>query len=124
MQPMGSPRVQHRDDWIAAKATIVATKKRLLPWKYGGAMDYPLPEYVVTFSYTVGGRALTGRYVTTSPQERGHTFNIFYDPEHPDRNTGLDEPVNPWVKWTARVLGIGTVIVAVWLWGDRDWFQY
>src|ERR1700742_4705602 len=96
MHPMGSLRVQHGDDWIAAKATIVATRKRLLPWKYGGAMDYPLPEYVVTFSYSVGDRELTGKYVTTSPQERGHTFNIFYDPEHPDRNTGLDEPVNPW----------------------------
>src|ERR1700761_8794701 len=28
MHPMGSLRVQHGDDWIAAKATIVATKKR------------------------------------------------------------------------------------------------
>jgi hypothetical protein len=27
-------------------------------------MDYPLPEYLVTFSYTVGGRALTAKYVT------------------------------------------------------------
>lgn len=124
MPRMGSFGVQNGDDWIAAQATMVSTKKRLLPWKNGGAMDYPLPEYVATFSYKVGNRAITGKYVTTSPQERGHTFDIFYDPKHPDRNTGRDEPINPWVKWTARVLGIGAAITAIWLWGDRDWFQY
>jgi hypothetical protein len=121
---MGSLGVQNGDDWVAAQATIVSTKKRLLPWKHGGEMDYPLPEYVVTFSYKAGNRARIGKYVTTSPQERGHVFDIFYDPKHPDRNTGLDEPIIPWVKWTARALGLGTAIIAIWLWGDRDWFQY
>jgi hypothetical protein len=48
---------QNRDEWIAAQATVTSIKKRLLPWKNGGAMDYPLPEYVVTFAYSVGGRA-------------------------------------------------------------------
>ena len=116
-------RNQSADEWIAAQATIISVKKRFLPWNQGGAQDYPLPEYVVTFTYNGDGRALTGRYITTSPQERGHTFDIYYDPKHPNRNTGLDEPINPWVRWTARILGIGTVLIAVWLWGDQDWFQ-
>jgi hypothetical protein len=120
---MPQPENQNRDEWIAAQATVISIKKRLLPWKNGGKMDYPIPEYVVTFAYNVGGRALTGRYATTSPQESGHAFEIFYDPKHPSRNTALDDPINPWIRWTARILGVGAVLAAIWFWGGQDWFQ-
>jgi len=85
MLDMPDLKTRTRDEWITAQATVTSIKKRLLPWKNGGAMDYPLPEYVVTFARNVGGRVLTGSYVTTSPQQSGHTFEIFYDPKHPSR---------------------------------------
>jgi hypothetical protein len=123
MLDMPRPENQSTDEWIAAQATVISIKKRLLPWTNGGAMDYPLPEYVVTFAYNVGGRTLTGRYVTTSPQGSGHTFDIFYDPKHPNRNTGQDDPIKPWIRWAARILGIGAALTAIWFWGGQDWFQ-
>jgi hypothetical protein len=51
MLDMPRPENQSTDEWIAAQATVISIKKRLLPWTNGGAMDYPRPEYVVTFAY-------------------------------------------------------------------------
>jgi hypothetical protein len=119
---VGSLGVQNGDDWIAAEATIVSVKRRLFAWSHSD-QDYPLPEYVVTFSYIVGSRLVRGKYVTTSPEKEGHKFSIFYDPEHPSRNTGLDEPIVPWVRWTAGAIGIGLAVIAIWLWGDQEWFN-
>jgi len=78
--------------------------------------------YVITFAYDVAGRTVTSKYVTSTPKESGDTFDILYDSKHPNRNTGSDGPTNPWVKWAARILGIVATLLAIWLWGDRDWF--
>ena len=112
--------IQNGDDWVAAQATIVSIRKRLFAWK-NSEQDYPLPEYIVTFSYPVGDRLFKGKYVTTSPTKEGNTFDIFYDPQHPSRNTGLDEPINPWGKWAVRIIGIALALLVIWLWGDRQW---
>ncbi len=53
MLDMPRPEDQSTEEWIPAQATIISVKKRFLPWKNGAAMDYPLPEYVVT-SLTAG----------------------------------------------------------------------
>lgn len=77
----------------------------------------------MTFSYKGDNRLFQGKYVTTSPVEEGHKFAIFYDPEHPSRSTGLDEPIVPWVRWTAGAIGIVLAVIAISLWGNEEWFN-
>ena len=120
---MGSFGIRNGDEWIGTNATVVSSRKRLLPLRAAAEGVYPLPEYVVTFTYTAGSRVLTGKYVTSSATAPGHSFDIFYDPEHPLRNTGLDEPINPYVKWVAGVLGVTVALLALWFRGDSAWFQ-
>ena len=80
-----------------------------------------ITDYVITFAYDAAGSTVRGKYTTRTPPELGHKFDILYDPKHPKRNTGSDGPVNPWVKWAVRIVGIGIAILVHWLWGDQDW---
>jgi hypothetical protein len=86
----------------------------------------PCPSFINTtrkLSYVVDGRVLEGSYRATFPQDCGHSFEILYDPEAPRRNTGSDMLDNRWLKWGAGIIGIGLALLAIWLWGDQDWFH-
>ena len=113
--------LQPGDEWINTQAVIIACKQK---WGYQSLPDNSvLPEYVVTFAYTVNGRTYKGRYRANSIRVCGLTLEILYDPKHPSRNTGSDVPFNPWLKWGARVLGLGAALLAVWFWGTEEWFS-
>jgi|HubBroStandDraft_2_1064218.scaffolds.fasta_scaffold395509_1 hypothetical protein len=107
-------------DWMHTQATVESVKRKFLPQTFGDG-GY-VTEYVVTFSYDVGGRKWTGKHTTSTPPEIGHKFEILYDPKHPNRNSGIDHAMNPWVKWVIRLLLLGVFLTAYWPWGDQDWF--
>jgi hypothetical protein len=78
------------NDWLLAVATVSACKRTLLGQESISDAGYVPPEYQVSFSYEVNGRSFAGTFRANSPQERGHTFEILYDPQNPCRNTGPD----------------------------------
>jgi hypothetical protein len=112
------------NDWLPTEATITACEQTPLGQESFSDEGYSPPEYRVSFSYVVDGRTLEGSYLASYPQECGHRFEILYDPEEPNRNTGSDMLVNPWLKWGAGIIiAIGLSLLASWLWGDQDWFH-
>jgi hypothetical protein len=113
--------VEH--DWQPVVATVSACKRTLLGQESFSDAGYVPSEYQVSFSYEVNGRSFAGTFRADSPQECGHSFEILYDPQNPCRNTGSDTLNNPWIKWGARILGIGLTLLAIWLWGDQHWFH-
>ncbi len=107
----------NQDEWMRTQATIIACKQK---WGYQSLADNSvLPEYIVTFAYTVSDRTYRGNYRANSIRVCGQTFEIQYDPKHPSRNSGADVPMRPWIKWSARILGLGAVLLAVWFWVTR-----
>jgi hypothetical protein len=117
----GSAR-QGADEWVSTRATVTACKEKLLARENWSAEGYSSGEYIVTFSYVANGRTFKGNYGANSPQECGHTFEILYDPAHPNINTGSDVLQNPWIRITAGILGIISALIGIWLWKDKDWF--
>jgi hypothetical protein len=117
----GSER-QQADEWISTRATITACRQSLLERENFSSEGYIPGEYIVTFSYVVNGRTFEGKYRASTPQECGHTFEILYDPARPNKNTGSDALQNPWIRITAGILGIISVLIGIWLWEDKDWF--
>ncbi len=79
-----------------------------------GDAGYGRAEYVITFSYTVGGKTYQGKYLSGSPREDGHTFEIQYDPNHAERNTGTDVALRPWVKVLTWILGGALAMATIW----------
>jgi hypothetical protein len=77
--------------------------------------DYQLAEYVITFSYIAQGKTYVGKYKAGSPEEDGHTFEIQYDPSHPERNTGSDEHPNLWVRVSVWIAGGTLAFLIIWL---------
>ncbi len=112
------------DGWVSTRATVIACKQLLLGPENLSSEGYLPPEYVVTFSYSVGGQTFEGTYRANSPQEFGHDFEILYDPKRPNRNTGSDVLNKRWVRLTAAALGVIAVLVAIWFWGKEDWFRW
>jgi hypothetical protein len=112
------------DEWVSASATIIACKQLLLGQENLSSEGYLPPEYVITFSYSVGGQTYKGTYRANSPQECGHSFEIFYDPKHPSKNTGTDVLNKRWVRVTAAALGAITVLLAIWSWGKEGRFPW
>ena len=115
---------QLKDDWVSTRATIIACKQLLLGQENLSSEGYLPPEYVVTFSYSVGGQTFEGTYRATSPQECGHGFEILYDPKHPSRNTGSDALNNRWVRFTAAALGVVAVLVWLWFCRKEGWIHW
>jgi len=112
------------DEWVSTRATITACKQLLLGRENLSSEGYLPPEFVVTFSYSVGDQMFKGTYRANSPQECGHDFEILYDPRNPQKNTGSDVLNNRWIRVTAAALGVVAVLVATWFWGKEDWFQW
>ena len=110
--------------WLPAIATISTCKLTLLGQENFSGEGYIPPEYLVSFSYLVNGRVFEGSYRANSLQECGHTFEILYDPKNPSRNTGSDMLNNRWIKWGGIIIGIGVALLAIWFWGDQEWFHY
>ncbi len=79
-----------------------------------GDASYEQAEYLVTFAYSVGGKTYRGQYKSGSPPEDGHTFEIQYDPRHPESNTGTDLALRPWVKAFTWIVGGVLTIAAIW----------
>jgi|ERR1700722_10331717 hypothetical protein len=115
--------IQRADEWVCTQATITACKQTILGRESMSSESYIPPEYTVTFTYDVNGRTFDGNYRANSPQKPGHAFDILYDPEHPHRNTGSDVLQNPWIRIAAWVLGGISVLIGIWLWGNKDWFS-
>jgi hypothetical protein len=113
--------LEYGKDWLPAKATVKSLRKKFFP-QLDGYISHT--AYVVTFSYIAEGRKRSSRYTTSTPPEVGHSFDIFYDPKHPDRNTGVDNTLNPWVKWVVWLIMAAVFLTAYWLWGDQSWFKY
>jgi hypothetical protein len=112
------------DDWVATRATIIDCEQLLLGQENLSGESYRAPEYVVTFSYSVGGQTFMGTYRANSQEECGHAFEILYDPKHPHKNTGSDVLNKRWVRMIAAALGVLSVLVATWFWGKDNWFQW
>jgi hypothetical protein len=106
-------------DWMLTQATIKSVRRKFLPRTFDD--NGYITEYVVTFAYDVEGRKWTGKYTTSVQPKIGHQFEILYDPKHPNRNNGVDSPMNPWLKWAVRLVVIRAFLAAYWLWGDQDW---
>ena len=108
-------------EWLPATATVIGCKPKLTSGSASG--DGAPLEYSVTFSYEVNGKTFKGAYTATYPQESGHTFEIVYNPADPESNSGGD--VNPptWSRWAAILIAICLTLLAIWAWGDQDWFQ-
>ena len=100
------PEKPQADEWINTQATVVSCRRRLLGWATWSEAGWAPPEYVVTFSYNVDGQILYGKYVASTPQEYGHTFEILYDPEKPHKNSGTDPVLNTWRQLVVLVVGI------------------
>jgi len=110
-------------DWLPTIATISTCKQTLLGQENFSDEGYIPPEYLVSFSYLVNGRVFEGSYRANSLQECGHTFEILYDPKNPSRNTGSDVLNDRWIKWGGTIIGIGVALLAIWFWGDQEWFH-
>ena len=108
--------------WASTQATITACKQTLLGQESFSDEGYLPAEYLVTFSYQADGQDFDGSYRVNSPQDIGHTFEILYNPSNPRQNSGSDSLANPWRKWSARIIGIAAALLAIWLWGRKDWF--
>jgi hypothetical protein len=79
-----------------------------------GIYSAPVPEYVITFKYSVQGRDYSGKYKARSPPELGQTFEIMYDPTSPGTNT-VSYSVQ---THRMKVLIWSLVIVLIsWAWG-------
>ena len=119
---MESSESEKRDDWRSVQARIVACEQTLLGNENMSSEGYIPADYWVTFSYEVNGRTHTGTYKANSLQEPGKTIEILYNPERPAQNSLSDSLSNPWIKWGATLVGVALVIIAIWLWGDQEWF--
>lgn len=120
--PMSSSKMS-TDKWVSTQATIVACKKALFGQEIVSDVYLP-PTYIITFSYEVAGKPYRGSFRVNSPQECGYSFEIRYDPANPKRNTSSDLLDNSWIRWSARILGIGLVIAAIWRYWQEPWFTF
>jgi hypothetical protein len=109
------------DDWVSAKATVIACKQTE-PGAVGLSLQgyYPA-EYAVTFTYSAGGRSFRGTYRTNSPQECGHDLEILYNAKHPSRNTGTDALSRSWLTMTAFGIAVIAILVLVWFCAKLGW---
>lgn len=114
---------QQNGDWLPTQAKVTACKQTLLGQENRSSEGYIPAEHRGSFSYLVNGQRYDGSYGANSPQECGRVLEILYDPKNPSRNTGSDVLNNTWIKWGARILGIGTALLAIWLCGDQAWFN-
>jgi hypothetical protein len=71
--------------------------------------------YVVRFQYEAMGTTRSGNYESTVPRECGHTFEILYDPAHPERNTGSDLSPRRAVRIALRIGGVILGLIIAWL---------
>jgi hypothetical protein len=81
---------------------------------------YKPPSYIITFTYTVGGKTFRDKFKLGSPRENGHTFEIQYDPRHPEKNTGSEVPLEPWARLVVWSVFIPLTLLAIWFfdhWG-------
>lgn len=111
------------DHWHPATATIVGCKRTFtsLLWDWepqSGNYYQPIPEYVITFTYSVQGREYTGKYKAGLPQEPGQTFEIMYDPTSPNRNSGSDWMQSHSTKVLILVMVVALLFLIRWMW-DR-----
>jgi hypothetical protein len=111
------------NDWVSARATIIACEQRAPGGMDSSLESYVPPVYLVTYSYTAEGQTFKGTYEADSPQECGHDFEIFYDPRRPSRNTASELFSKPWIKMTAFTLCVIAVLVWIWICGKQRWFQ-
>jgi hypothetical protein len=109
------------NDWLPTLATVTTCDQT---GSEGFSEEgYTPPQYRISFSYVADGRVLEGSYRATYPEECGHTFEILYDPEKPNRNTGSDISGDRWLGWVGGIIGIALALLSTWLWGDQDWFR-
>lgn len=109
-------------EWVSARATIIACEQRQ-PEGLSLEGEYCPPGYVITFLYSADGQTFKGTYRTNSPQECGHDFEIFYNPKHPNRNTGSDALTRSWVTMTAFVLVVIALLAGMWLCVKQGWTE-
>jgi hypothetical protein len=71
--------------------------------------------YVVHFEYEAMGITQSGYYESEVPRECGYTFEILYDPTHPERNTGFDLSPRRSLRIAFRVGGVILGLIIAWL---------
>ncbi len=110
------PRVS--TPWCPAIANVTGCRRTfassLVNESTGSESGFEQAEFLVSFAYCVHGKAYSGKYVAVSPLEIGHEFEIQYDPDHPERNTGSELSSRPWVRTVAKIAGAVLTIVAIW----------
>jgi hypothetical protein len=94
--------------WSAAFATVTASRSTYNSW----SLDDPA-EFLITFSYSAEGKVYTGKYKAGSPKDVGDTFEISFNPDNPQENTGEDPKLKPWVRAFAIILGTLVTLILI-----------
>jgi hypothetical protein len=99
--------------WTPVLAKVTSCRRTVDTWFVRESVPtdgllYERARFVVYFSYSVAAKEYSGRYTAYSPREVGETFEILFDPEHPECNTGSDKEIKIWLKVAA--VGGGIVI--------------
>jgi hypothetical protein len=98
-------------EWSIALATVVLCRENFLP---GGADETLHTTYTVIYEYEVQGRKYQGKYKRDSPVDPGHQFEVAYDPQRPDRNTGAENQPQSTVSIIFGMV-LGTVLILLFL---------
>jgi hypothetical protein len=63
----------------------------------------------------VGGKTYRGWYYAGTFHESGKTFEILYDPLHPEKNTGSEDQGRLWPRIVAWILCTAVIVLVAWL---------
>ena len=122
LTPVGPPNPL----WRPASARVENWRRTLDTWFVDESSPdevgtYQLAKFVITFSYVVKDNTYSGKFTAGSPRDIGETFEILYDPEKPEVNTGSDKKMSPWMRAAAWIGGVATVILLMKLFPDAGW---
>ena len=99
--------------WLPVLAVVRGCRSS---WSRSGDGESGIPgEYVVKFSYEVHGTTFRGWYFAGTFHEPGETFEILYDPLHPEKNTRSENQGPTWARITAWVVGAALTLLLIWL---------
>jgi hypothetical protein len=116
---MHAPAARSSDEWLETVATVTGCRRTVetaLRDAFSSSESDEIPTaYVVRFEYDAMGMTRSGYYESTVPRECGYTFEILYDPSHPERNTGFDLSPRRSIRIALRVGGVILGLIIAWL---------
>jgi hypothetical protein len=88
-------------DWLEAEAEVVGCASAESCTSYWDS-EGPIPNYVVTFTYKVGGIDYEGMTISPVEVELKSRMTIRYNPRHPEQNNSFDSETG-WAGPAAKV---------------------